>query len=60
MGWFRELLMKLYLVDRPVAVREKKERRRNDRRWKGPLHDIPTARTDARRKKERRTSERRG
>jgi hypothetical protein len=61
MGWFKELLMKLYLIDRPVADRKKKnDRRKGDRRWKGPQYDFPTPRHEPRRKKERRKSERRG
>jgi hypothetical protein len=61
MGWFRELLMKLYLVDRPVADRQKKrDRRKGERRWKGPHDDMPKSYPDVRRKRARRKRERRG
>jgi hypothetical protein len=59
MGWFKELLMNLYLIDRPIAHRGKPDRRKADRRWKGPEGDMPRPRRDPRRKRERRKKKRR-
>lgn len=58
--WFKEILRKLYLLDRPVAKRSRKDRRRSDRRWQGFEGDKPTAVSDSRRRKERRKAGRRG
>lgn len=58
--WFQEILRKLYLLDRPVAKRSKKDRRKSDRRWQGFESDKPTSLSDARRRKDRRKSSRRG
>lgn len=54
MGWFKELLMRLYLIDRPVGVRKKDDRRQGERRWEGQ----PNA--QGRRRKDRRKDQRRG
>ncbi len=59
MGWFKELLMTLYLMDRPIANRKKVDRRNDDRRWRGSEGDMPRAARDPRRKKERRNKKRR-
>lgn len=56
MGWFKEILMNLYLVDRPIADRKKKERRKGSRRWE----EQAKALKDPRRRKERRKVKRRG
>jgi hypothetical protein len=56
MGWFKEILMKLYLVDRPVASRKGPDRRKGPRRWSGQAHPAK----DPRRKKDRRKGPRRG
>jgi len=56
MGWFKELLMKLYLIDRPIADRKKQERRKGSRRWE----ELPKALREPRRRKERRKGKRRG
>jgi len=58
MGWFKELLMKLYLIDRPIADR-RADRRKGDRRWIGPDGDRPSASHDPRRKGDRRKKKRR-
>ena len=59
MGWFKELLMNLYLIDRPVVNRSKRDRRKSDRRWQGPEGDLPKPLRDPRRRKERRKKKRR-
>lgn len=59
MGWFTEILMKLYLIDRPVADRKRSDRRKSERRWQGPEGDMPKALHDPRRRKERRKKKRR-
>jgi len=56
MGWFKEILMKLYLVDRPVASRKGQDRRKAPRRWEGQVSPS----RDPRRKKDRRQKGRRG
>lgn len=58
-NWIREILIKLYLLDRPVAQRDKKDRRKVERRWKGSEGDFPKPTRDSRRKKERRKKKRR-
>lgn len=58
--WLREILMKLYLIDRPVAKRDRKDRRKDERRWLGEEGDMPGARSGSRRKKDRRKGPRRG
>ncbi len=52
--WLEALLMNLQIIDRPVASRGRKDRRKDERRWQGPDGDKPRPRTDPRRKKERR------
>lgn len=59
MGWFKELLMNLYLIDRPIVSRGRSDRRKGPRRWSGPEGDKPTPPRDPRRKKERRKKKRR-
>ncbi|HVZ80481.1 MAG TPA: hypothetical protein VHE12_06705 [bacterium] len=59
-GWLKDILRKLYLLDRPVVQRSKKDRRHNDRRWQGAEGDKPKAAADPRRRKERRKTRRRG
>jgi len=56
MGWFKEILMKLYLVDRPVSSRKGRDRRKDERRWEGQVSPSK----DPRRKKDRRKKPRRG
>ena len=58
-NWFKEILMRFYLVDRPVAHRSKLDRRKGERRWSGPEGDKPNPAKDPRRRKERRTKKRR-
>jgi hypothetical protein len=58
--WFKRILQRLYLLDPPVAKRSKKDRRHTERRWKGSEGDKPIAKSDPRRKKERRKAGRRG
>jgi len=58
-NWFKELLMRLYLVDRPVGSRQG-DRRKEERRWSGPPGEARTPLKDPRRKGERRKNQRRG
>ena len=60
MAWFKELLMKFYLTDRPVADRKKQDRRKEERRWTGSEGDKPSSFGASRRKKDRRKKNRRG
>jgi hypothetical protein len=59
-NWLKEILMKLYLMDKPVAARKGVDRRKGEKRWQGPGHDKPRPLRDPRRKRERRKKERRG
>ncbi|HTC20016.1 MAG TPA: hypothetical protein VK859_04160 [bacterium] len=59
-NWFKELLMKLRIIDRPVASRSRKDRRKDERRWQGPDGAKPRPSRDPRRKRERRQKGRRG
>lgn len=58
-NWFKEILMRLYLIDRPVMKRGKVDRRKGERRWSGPEGDLPSSGNDSRRKKDRRKKKRR-
>ena len=58
-NWFKELLMRLYLVDRPVASRQG-DRRKEERRWSGAPGEARSPLKDPRRKRDRRKSQRRG
>ncbi len=58
-NWFKEILMRLYLIDRPVVKRTKADRRKEERRWSGAEGDKPSPAGDPRRKKDRRKKKRR-
>ncbi len=59
-NWIKEILMRLYLIDRPIASRGRGDRRKDERRWGGPEGDMPRRRPDPRRKRDRRKKTRRG
>lgn len=58
-NWFKGILMRLYILDRPVVRRDKKDRRKGERRWKGSEGDMPKSARDPRRKGDRRRKNRR-